>query len=75
MRASGSQTGAYDSTRPIHTGLMKETTCYYPGMRASSEVLLLLEELGEANDGAVNEQAPDDRHGHGGHRDEGTVCK
>jgi hypothetical protein len=41
----------------------------------SSEVLFLLEELCEANNGAINKQAPNDRHGHGGRRDEGTVCK
>jgi hypothetical protein len=62
-------------TRPIPTGLMKEITYYHPLDAPSSEVLLLLEELCEANNSAVDEQAPNDRHGHGRHRDEGTVCK
>ena len=75
MRTCISQTGAYGSTRPILTGLVKETTYYHAWMRRLLEVLLLLEELCKANDGAVDEQAPNDRHGHGGRRDEGTVCK
>lgn len=41
----------------------------------SSEVLLLLEELCEANNSAVDEEASNDRHGHGRHRYEGTVCE
>lgn len=39
------------------------------------EILLLLEELGEADDGAIYQQTPDNRHDHGGDLDQARVCK
>jgi len=39
------------------------------------KVLLLLEELGEADDGAVDQQPTDDRHDHGWNLDKSAVCE
>jgi hypothetical protein len=62
------------STRPIPTAVItRQPTVTLDGL--SSEVLLLLEELCEANNSAVDKEASDDRHGHGWHRNEGTVCE
>ena len=75
MRACTPQTGAY-SFHQAYSYRADERDNLLPPLDApSSKVLLLPEELCEANNGAVDEQAPNDRHGHGGHRDEGTVCK
>ena len=69
------QTSAYNSHQAYSYRTDERDNLLPPLDAPSSEVLLLLEELCEANNSAVDEQAPNDRHGHGRHRDEGTVCK
>jgi hypothetical protein len=69
------QTNAYSFHQAYSYRTDERDNLLSPLDAPSSEVLLLLEELCEANNSAVDEQAPNDRHGHGRHRDEGTVCK